>query len=65
MENAVSRRLRSTLLATAAVVLLGSFGANCGFVVREASNVQPVSSQALAPVAEPGEEGFLPGRVTR
>jgi len=57
--------LRSTLLATAAVVLLGSFGANCGFVVREASNVQPVSSQALAPVAEPAEEGLLPGRVTR
>lgn len=38
MANAFSGGLRGSLLATAAVVLLGSVGATCGVAVRSVSS---------------------------
>lgn len=43
MADALSRRLRSTLWAGGAVLLIGSVGATCGIGVRPVEEVLPVA----------------------
>jgi len=43
MADALSRRLRSTLWAGGAVLLIGSVGATCGIGVRKVEEVPPVA----------------------
>lgn len=43
MADALSRRLRSTLWAGSAVLLLGSVGATCGIGVRALEEAPPVA----------------------
>ncbi len=67
MADAFPGRLRRTLIATAAVVLLGSAGATCGLIVRAVPSAEvaaPVTRStpgaaaevqaAQAPVRTPG-----------
>lgn len=46
MADALSRRLRSTLWASGAVLLIGSVGATCGIGVRKVEEVPPVAGGA-------------------
>lgn len=43
MADALSRRLRSTLWAGGAVLLIGSVGATCGIGVRPVEELRPVA----------------------
>ena len=54
MAHAFPGSLRRSLIATAAVVLLGTIGATCGVVVRGPADAQPaIRASAAAPVAAP------------
>ena len=46
MADALSRRLRSTLWAGGAVLLIGSVGATCGIGVRKVEEAPPVAGGA-------------------
>ena len=45
MADALSRRLRSTLWAGGAVLLIGSVGATCGIGVRQVEEARPVAGR--------------------
>lgn len=51
MAHAFSERLRRSLIATAAVVLLGAVGATCGVVVRGETDRAPEAPSAQTQTA--------------
>ena len=54
MADAVPGGLRRSLIATAAVVLLGTVGATCGVVVRGPAQTPPAAKASdVEPVAVP------------
>jgi len=54
MAHAFPGSLRRSLIATAAVVLLGTVGATCGVVVRGPADARPATGASEgAPVAVP------------
>ena len=54
MAHAFPGGLKRSLIATAAVVLLGTVGATCGVVVRGPADAQPATkAPEAAPVAAP------------
>ena len=55
MAHAFPGALRRSLIATAAVLLLGTVGATCGVVVRGPADAQPATEASA-------EEGCMPGQ---
>ena len=68
MANAFSGGLRGSLLATAAVVLLGSVGATCGVAVRSVSSDEgarePCKGAAAAAAASDARSSAAPAPAT-
>jgi hypothetical protein len=65
MAHAFPGSLRRSLIATAAVVLLGTVGATCGVVARGPAQTQTASEASEATpvaVAEPAHPGPAPKR---
>ncbi len=61
MAHALPGSLRRSLIATAAVMLLGTVGATCGVAVRGPADVRPVTISATAPIAVPAPARPEPG----